>query len=1061
MEKKRKKIFISHAHETYSELKETRHIDFLEEFIEKLKKRTGLDVICDIKNNPSNIVRFMNSSIELCDYGVIIYTTKYKAKIDKGLGGANKEYEALVKKLMDNNQFRLYCIVLEPLSSKDLPSLNSADIAYLFTYKLKNCQDQYNKFISSIQKKEEVSEQKKTEVCQQQYNFYGYEKNFAIASLISSWDDQNEGDIKILKNIFGDNYDTWIDSAREVLNEPDNNIVNLNNGVWEITQTKELYNTLSNYIFDDRLDNFKQIALEVLKEENPAFELTKDKRWAANIYGKNLNHSNNLREGLAKGLAILGNTKNPTNCNVNKQEYITNLSIHEILLNANWQLWGSLNDVMPILAEASPKEFLSQIEQDLESNNPEIPKLFQQESDAITGRPYLTGLLWGLEALAWDNELLVRACAILATLANVDPGGQWSNRPVNSIKTILLPWSPQTIATINKRKTAINTICDEYPDVGWDVLISFLPNKKTTTSESYKPRWRDTIPNDWKKEVTHQEYWEQTDYCARKLILLAENKVDKLKVLIDNASNLPKQSFDNLLKFLSSTSILDLSEDNRLILWQRLIKLISRHKSYPDSGWSLSNGLLTKVESVANKLKPSDLSKLHQHLFSYNYNYNYPHKTDENHEQREEKIAKIRKNAIEEILTTKGIESVIEFAKIIEYPSTLGNSLALIRTNEIDNALFPKLLSENKNKLSEFISEYVRISFYKGNWQWVDKLIKDNWDVKQKSQFLTSLPFRKETWNKAKNWLKDKEELYWVSVDPNPYYDNKNLNYAIEKLLQHKRPEPAINCLSSMNYNKENINIELCVRALIDAMSSQELNHSMDYYHIVELIKVLQENEKTSLQDIIKIEWYYLPLLDGHRGARPIILENKLANNSEFFCEVIQLMYRSKDSLENKKEATEYEKNIADNAYHLLNNWKTAPGVDKQGIFNKDNFNNWLARTKEICAKSDHLDIALIKIGRVLVNSPEDSSGLWINKTIAIALNEKNARKMREGYRSGIFNSRGVHKIDPTGKPELELSEKYADKANKVEDAGFHRLAIILRDLSRYYKNETKQIIDS
>lgn len=1056
MIEKQKQIFISHAHEKDGS-KETIHTDFLAKFIEKLEKDTGFDVVCDVKNTPHNIIRFMNSFISSCDYGVIIYTEQYKAKIDKLSGGANKEYEALEKKSIDNNKFLLLFILLEPLSDKNLPSINSADIAYHFTYNLESSQDQYNKFIRRIQK-EYTPEQKKIAVSQQQYNFYGYEKNFAIASFIGSWDEQNESDIKILKNIFGDNYDTWITNAKEVLNKPNNNIICLKDGVWEIAQTKELYNALSDYIFDDHLDNFKQIALEVLKEENPVFELSKDKRFAANIYGKNLNNSNNLREGIANGLAILGNTQNPTHCSTNKQKNIIVFSIREILLNANWQLWGSLNDVMPILAEASPNEFLSQIEQDLESDNPKIPKLFQQEGDAITGQSYLTGLLWGLEALAWDNELLVRVCAILATLANIDPGGQWSNRPVNSIKTTLFPWSPQTIATIDKRKVAINTICDEYLDVGWDVLISFLPNNKTSTYGSYKPRWRDTIPNDWKKEVTNQEYGEQTDYCAQKLILLAEDKVDKLMALIDNVSNISKQSFDNLLNTLSSTKVLDLSEDNRLILWQRLIKLISSHRSFPDADWSLSNTVLKEIENVANQLKPSDLGKLYQHLFSYNYNHNHPHKKDESYNQREENIENIRKNAIKQILNDKGIELVIEFAKIVESPSILGKVLALIRTNEIDNSLLPELLSENKNKLSEFIFGYVQTSFYKGKWQWVDKLIKDNWDVKQKSQFLISLPFCEKTWNKAKNWLKDKEELYWESVDPNPYCDNKNLNYAIKKLLQHKRPKLAIDCLSAMN--KEKINIELCARTLIDAISSQELNHSTDYYHIVELIKVLQESKKTSLQDILQIERYYLSLLDGHSGARPIILEYKLANDSEFFCEVIQSIYHSKNYSDNKTESTEYEKNITKNVSQLLKQWQTVPGVDKQGIFSDDNFNNWLARTKEICAKSGHLDVALRKIGKVLVSSPKDSSGLWINKTIAKALNEKNANKMRDSYRIGILNSRGFHIIDPTGKPEFELSEKYAKKAHEVEDAGFHRLATTLRDLSEYYKNEAQQNID-
>ena len=36
------------------------------------------------------------------------------------------------------------------------------------------------------------------------------------------------------------------------------------------------------------------------------------------------------------------------------------------------------------------------------------------------------------------------------------------------------------------------------------------------------------------------------------------------------------------------------------------------------------------------------------------------------------------------------------------------------------------------------------------------------------------------------------------------------------------------------------------------------------------------------------------PLLDHHQGAAPKLLENRVASNPEFFCEVIRLIYRSK-----------------------------------------------------------------------------------------------------------------------------------------------------------------------
>ena len=880
------------------------------------------------------------------------------------------------------------------------------------------------------------------------HDFYGYGSNFAIASLIGSWNQHNENDVAILKDMFQSKYEQWVQNAKEVLTKAGKNtIITLKNSVWKINQTTELYNTLSGYFFDDNLNDFKQIALKVLKEE------------------QGLIYSKNLRTGIAQSLVILGNIENLPNCSADKQTYITTNLIYEIFSNANWQLWASLDDVMPILAEASPDQFLKQIEQDLSSDKPQIPKLFEQESDdnSFFGQSYLTGLLWGLEALAWDEKLLIKVCVILAKLASIDPEGKWGNRSINSIETILLPWLPRTTADTNKRKAAVDAICDEYPNIAWDILIKFLPDNVMTSSSSYRPKWRNPIPDDWNKEVTHKEYWEQIDCYVEKLISLTGNEVEKLTALIDNLSNL-KQSPDNLLKILktlSSGDVLNLSEDNRSVLWRGLIKLISRHTSRPDAKWALDNELLKQIENVSDTLKPSDPSEFYQHLFSLSYGYSAYREKNESFEQIEERVAQERKNAVKEILSEQGIDSVIEFANIVKSPSDVGHSLALIRTNEIDKLLLPNFLNENNNKLSEFISGYVWTSFYEGKWEWVESLAPKNWTTKQQSQFLISLPFKQETWDKVEEWLGNQESLYWLHV--RYLYSINKSNYVIKKLLQYNRPKAAIHFLGMMNYKKEDIDTLLCVRALIDAKSSQEPEDELHNHHIAELIEILQKSEETSQSDMMTIEWSYLSLLDGHSEGTPITLENQLANNPEFFCEIIQARHRSKNTLKNKQELTKNDEIITNNVFQLLYHWKTVPGVEvdnKTKSFNDDKFNNWLSKVTEICTKSGHLGVAFSHIGKVLIHSPEDPSGLWIHKTIAKVLNHENASRMREGYESGLFNSRGGYWADPTGKPEFDLANKYSEQANEVENAGFHRLATTLRELSDDYKKEANRRIN-
>ena len=96
----------------------------------------------------------------------------------------------------------------------------------------------------------------------------------------------------------------------------------------------------------------------------------------------------------------------------------------------------------------------------------------------------------------------------------------------------------------------------------------------------------------------------------------------------------------------------------------------------------------------------------------------------------------------------------------------------------------------------------------------------------------------------------------------------------------------------------------------------------------------------------------------------------------------------------------------------------------------------WLKEMKETCEKTGHLEVAMSQLGQVLIYAPPDPDGLWIHKTVAEALNAKDSEEMRRDFSTGVFNSRGVVRVDPSGKPEDELAAKYKAKADEVEAAG-------------------------
>ena len=399
--------------------------------------------------------------------------------------------------------------------------------------------------------------------------------SLAFVVLIGAWDENNEHDIQALTQLLGIGYDTWLQKAREILHCPDS-ALSLNNGIWKVVNRVELWKLLGSRIFNKNLETFKYLAVSVLKEPDPAFELPPADRYKASIFGKMPKFSHLLRNGIAEGLAILGSHPEACiNCFPEKPDITCAHTVREILTAADWVLWGSLDSVLPTLAEAVPEEFLTAVEKALRQNPPPFEQLFAQEGDGITGGNYLTGLLWALEGLAWESQYLVRVCVVLGGLASLDPGGRWANRPSSSLAKILLPWLPQTLADVDKRNVAMMTLLNEWPDIAWNLLLNLLPGQQQHTSNSYRPSWRKIIPDTWEKGVTEQEYWQQAAFFADTAVENAGYSITRLSELIDHFDKLPKSAFDNLVEVLTSEKISEFSEEQQLELWDHLTKFIN------------------------------------------------------------------------------------------------------------------------------------------------------------------------------------------------------------------------------------------------------------------------------------------------------------------------------------------------------------------------------------------------------------------------------------------------------------------------------------------------------
>ena len=848
----------------------------------------------------------------------------------------------------------------------------------------------------------------------------------------------------------------WKTDIREIKKHNDE-IFHLKNGHWQVKYKFTILSKYASLFYDSHLDSIKKVALKVLSERHPMFDLDPEDRFVAEIYGKIPKYSSVLRKGIADTIAFLGvHGTELKNCTQFKPEDTASLTIRELFKEADWKLWASLNDLLPVLAESAPNEFLTSVENTLRQSPCPFDELLSQgDIRGITGINYMTSLYWALETLAWSEDYLSRTLLALAELATRNFDGRYADRAINSISTILLPWMPQTTAKIDTRIASLKGVQRNSPDIAWKTVISLLPNQHQVSTGSHKPTYRKFIPENWQENVPASEYWEQVRGYAVMAVDMAKGNISYVSTLAENLDNIPQPSFNSFLDYLSSDAIIKLPEEQKQPIWETMIAFIRKHRYFSDAKWALPPETVDLLQQGADKIAPTNPEYLYRPLFSDRKFYFFDRDVDR--DTQRVKLLKKRIDAIKQIYEINKTDSIIRFAEYVENPITVGNTFAHIAIEENDNELLPTFLDSQEQYIRQFISGYIRSRYQMVGPNWIDRLHAETWSIEQKCTLLFNTPFEKEIWDKADGLLGDHVGDYWKKINANPFSTLSSLLPAIKCFLQYGRPYLALDCIYAHYLSQKVFFKEQAIKALIAGTSSGEPIGALDTYNVTEIIKMLQDDPQINEKKLVKIEWAYLPLLKEYNNVEPKLLEKQLSQKPELFIKVIKLVYRLKNPT-NKQESDKERDSNALNAWGLLNEWKRPPGKMDDGSFSGNLLRSWYNEVKTKTIESGHYEVAMTHLGHVLFYTGSDQNGLWIHQTVAELLDEKDGDDMRKGFSLEVFNSRGVYSVDPSGKPEKELAALWKCRAEEIENFGLIRFASSLREIADSYIREAERV---
>jgi hypothetical protein len=888
------------------------------------------------------------------------------------------------------------------------------------------------------------------------------------ALLAGRWNERFEPDQRVVASLSESSYEGTREAVEGLASAGDPFVARVDQAMG-VVSVVDAWILLRKHLRQEDLDRFSRAVNKVLLEVNPALDLPPDDRWRAGVLGKVRDFSGDLRRGLTTSLALLGihgeiiqMTGNITGADVAK------MLVRGLLAQANHdptcEVWESLEDILPLLAEAAPDHFLDAVRAGTVGEDALLVRMFTDggQRHAFAAHSPHTGLLWALERLAWSHDYFGQALALLARLAELDPGGSWSNRPASSLANVLCPWHPDTSADVTARLDAINGLRARFQAVTWPLMLSLLPDPvQGTHFPTSDPHYRDWKPNE-RAPVMLAEYWTFVDDITNRLIEDAGTDIRRWQELVASLARLSPggrtKAVVALQAFLNNSEIPDpdRAEVSRTIGGQ-----LRRHRRYADAHWALPTAELDELEEITRQLQPKETAQRHLWLFSEpTPDIGRPEDRGDFHGQ-EQRLAEMRREAIKEIAEEVGLDGVFAFAEQVSQPWAIG--IAVADAGIGDEVTLRRLLSDASQQKTAAAWAYATRCFHLHGWDWANLQLADPPDDPiQTARLLLCTRDFPDAWTRAQALGLQVEEAFWREFGTMGLgLDFPYVSFVAKKLIAVDRVGAALEMLGRY-LEFEVFEPELgeliacCLEDLLVTPVEREIR-TISEYELQQLFCYLQlGRDHLGLERVGHLEWSFLPALGF--DAAPETLHRLMAGNPRFYVEIITAIFRpaSGDSEAEVESTDDGGRGI--NAYRLLSQWHLAPGLQDDGSLDPDALRAWIADAQEELNKADRLDIGEQYIGQVLAWTPTPDEGQWPTEVLRDLFEDMQSEHLETGFAMATFNRRGVTSrgLEDGGGQEAALVARYKAAASKFANQ-WPRTAAILRGLADSYEADSRR----
>ena len=930
------------------------------------------------------------------------------------------------------------------------------------------------------------------------------DQGYIWLALIGRWDETYDADKEFLEEVTEtESYNKWRDSLHK-LSQIEDAPLEMTSGDkrgYRLFSRLDAFLSIASMIQGDHINRFLSESAEVLSEPDPNDKSSEDTRYSSHEKRK---YSRFIRAGIVEGLILLNLKKEVLRCD----DITSKVKAFYDKIFAHGRAWVSLDDVLPMLAEASPDYFLAQLRKALDEKPHEIQCLFEAKPGIFHKQYKHPSLLRALEVLAWNPERLKEVTMLFCHFQkHFEPliEDNYGNRPSGSLCSIFRSWSPQTSASIKDRLEVLEALYAKYPAEVVKLAQKLASQHDRTGDYTARPVWREDALNlgRVKSKERNETIKFLVDLLERHLVNTAmplEERFDIAAYAVREflwwGEEHTNQFFEKIIAMLKNT---DLPKCEELVLrfqaslrgyLDRLHLMASKNHEYKKT--------IEMVREILNETQLKNEVLKNFHLFASWPKLDKYFEEEDSDDKKEKYIAEEKKRAIHDIWGQLGVDGIIELTERAENQAM------------VSDALYEHLISKGSFPLQEYLIRFLmrdvellkvrnHLSFIFGRIKGdehmpepmptkeVIRLIEDiksghaddipNWedkeialyhairiDEKDGRDYIDRLPYeiQQKYFSRYRicrfGEMRPKED---ADIPP----ENK---WIAKKYLKYKQPRLGWQAFTMQKYIPFG-----CQLLLLDAMAIEGRDEGGTKYAFPDswdIQEFIDEAYDAKLDDkikmrVAKLEYKFYPhLRTGREDDRISFVNWLIGKDPAFYIQLHKHGYKTDSGDDDTpKDLGENDKQInAQLSWEIL--WglsfgaQNFPWVKEDGHIDETMLMKWIEDVRGLAKEASRSWTVDNSIGQG-IGHIVPKEGVKPERSICNILEKIQSEVTFNSFAMGRFNSRGVlcGDQDDRGYTTANLVEEYEKASRELEEDGYSFVAKLMKHMAFRYRAEVEE----